>query len=97
MFRYLSFAAWLSVVALAACSFPTPYETYSPGSVTAPVQPQKAVTAYGFAVSPPQMAHRELPQPSEPTGASTPTIPTIPSSTRPATTTRPTPSTLPGQ
>ncbi len=72
MFRYLSFAAWLSVVALAACSFPTPYETYSPGSVTAPVQPQKAITAYGFAVSPQQMAHHESQQRSEPTpGSST--------------------------
>lgn len=71
--RLFFYAAWLSVFGLTACSFPAPYETYSPGSVTAPAQYQRAITAYGFAESPQKERHDE----SRQTPDTVPASPTI--------------------
>lgn len=50
MFRP-SFAAWLLVIALAACSLPPPYQTYSPGTAAPPPPPATTALATPMGVT----------------------------------------------
>jgi len=76
---------WLLVLALASCSLPGPYQTYSPDTAPAPVPAATALTVYGATTTTPEnemnLADQALsapppvaPVPASPAPASTPRV-----------------------
>lgn len=71
--RLLALTAFLTVL-LAGCSFPAPYQTYSPTAVTAPVLNSNALVVYGETTTTPDMVPdavtiQPLPTPAAPGSA----------------------------
>jgi len=70
-------ARWLGCVlsvALAGCSLPAPYQTYSPGTATPATPPSNSLTVYGATTTTPDM----VPDSSEPEPIAAPATPPAP-------------------
>jgi len=54
MMRALRFIAVPTILAVAGCSLPAPYQTYTPGTAPPPPRPQSALVVYGTTTTTPE-------------------------------------------